>query len=342
VTRLDGEFGFDPDAPNDTTASLYRMARAGGATVLHLGRGAESVTHALSALDAIKVTWVVADSGVLDSTTHGPELCVADPDAPAWYIALDGRTYDIVIVADLLERVRDPARLLRDLREQRLLAEEGRLLVSFASVAHPAVMNELLSGDFVRLHWYTAASMNRLLSATGYLVVETHHMPHTTFVQSAEMNADDESQTYEYVLQAQPSTAGPQLALIRRQLDDAMLQLAETEALRGQISSLLEEERTAFHDEIGRGADELERLQAELAQVSDDRSTLHAETTRLHDQLARVKDELSMARKAQATAERRLAAVQRSRSYRWSRGLAKAANVFVAPLRSGWRPKDAE
>jgi hypothetical protein len=330
VTSPENDFGFDPDAPNDTAASLYRMARAGRASVLHLGGGADGVCRALSALDDMKVTRVVADLSVLDAeATNGPEVYVADLEAAGWYAALDGRTYEVVIVADLLEHLRDPARVLRDLREQRLLADDGRLLISFANVAHQAVASELLSGDSARIRWYTAGSMNRLLAASGYLSAETHRTHRPTGGQTT-TSADDEAQTYEFVLQAQPSAAGPQLALLHRQLDDARQRLAEAEMSRDQISALLEEERVAFQDEIARGADELEQMQDQLNRVTDERSALRHKTARLHRQLARLQDELSVAR----TAIRRLAIIQQSRSYRWSHGLAKAAHVVVAPVRS--------
>jgi 2-polyprenyl-3-methyl-5-hydroxy-6-metoxy-1,4-benzoquinol methylase len=323
VTTPDKDFGFDPDAPNDTSAGLYRMARAGRATVLHLGSGADGVSRALSALDDMKVTRVVADRSALEAeVTNGPDVFAADIEAAAWYAALDGRTYDVVMVADLLEHLRDPARLLRDLREQRLLADDGRLLVSFTNVAHEAVASELLSGSSARIRWYTASSMNRLLAASGYLVTETHHM--------SRPGTDDEAQTYVYVLQAQPSAAGPQLALLHLQLDETTRRLAEVESSRDQISALLEEERAAFRDEIGRGADELEQMQKKLSQVTDQRSALRNDIARLHRQLARLQDEHVVAK----TAIGQLAAIRQSRSYRWSRGLARAGQVVVTPVRT--------
>ncbi|MGH9252202.1 MAG: methyltransferase domain-containing protein [Acidimicrobiales bacterium] len=330
MTSPENDFGFDPDAPNDTAASLYRMARAGRAPVLHLGSGADAVPRALAALDDVKVTRVVADLSTLDAeATSGPEVFVADLEVAGWYAALDGRTYEVLIVADLLEHLRDPARILRDLREQRLLADDGRLLISFSNVAHQAVASELLSGDSTRIRWYTAGSMNRLLAASGYLLTETHRTHRPTGGQTT-TSADDDAQTYEFVLQAQPSAAGPQLALVHRQLDDATQRLAEAETSRDQISALLDEERVAFQDEIGRGADELEQLQNQLNRATDKHAALRHETARLHRQLARLQDELSVAK----TAMRRLTIIQQSRSYRWSRGLARAAHVVVAPIRS--------
>jgi chromosome segregation ATPase len=119
------------------------------------------------------------------------------------------------------------------------------------------------------------------------------------------------------------------MAFLHRQLDDAAQRLAEAATSRDQIIALLEDERAAFRDEIGRGADELEQLQDKLDQAIDERSALREEATGLHRQLARLRDEQSLAE----TAIRRLAKIEQSRSYRWSRGLTRAAHVVAAPIR---------
>src|SRR5215204_7703021 len=135
VTRLKHDFGFDPEAASDVSAVLYRIARTGRGTVLHLGSGVDGVARALSTLADMKVTSVVPDRVALESETiEGLDTFVADPELPGWYAGLDGRTYDVVVVADLPEKLRDPGRLLRDLREQRLLADDGQLLLSFANL----------------------------------------------------------------------------------------------------------------------------------------------------------------------------------------------------------------
>jgi Methyltransferase domain len=339
VTHPRNDFGLDPDG-HDTAAILYRMARATRGTVLLLGRAAVGVSRALSALDEMKVTVVVSDLSALGSeSSDGLETFVSDPEMANWHTVLEGRTYDVTIVADLLEYLRDPERVLRDLREQRLLSADGRLLVSFANVAHPAVEWELLSGDYSRVRWYTLDSMTRLLEASGYVVVETHHTrrPRRPFT------TDEELQTYEYVLQARPNAAGTQLALLRRQLDEATQRLAEAESAREQISALLDEERAAFRDEIRRGAEELEHVRNKIDQMRDERSALREETARLHGELAglqrqvaRLEDELAVASEARQTTDQRLAAIQQSRSYRWSRRLAKTVGPALAALRSAW------
>jgi hypothetical protein len=50
--------------------------------------------------------------------------------------------------------------------------------------------------------------------------------------------------------------------------------------------------------------------------------------------LAGLRDQLAATIEAKRTADRELATIRQSRSYRYSRGLAKAARGVVAPIRS--------
>jgi hypothetical protein len=337
VTHLRNDVGFDPNAPNNVAAILYRLARAGRGAVLHLGSGVDGIARALSTLADMKVTRVMSDrEGLEAETTEGLDALVADPEVAGWYAVLDGRTYDVVVVADLPEQVRDPGKLLRDLGDQRLLADGGRLLVSFANLAHESVADELSMGGSTRLHWYTLGSMRRLLEASGYLL-EGIHRTHHTVAGRQSTGGDDETQTHGYVVQAVPSAAGPQLALLRRQLDEVTRRLADADMRRDQTSALLEEERAAFRVEIGRGADELEQLQNKIMQSTAERSALREEIRGLHDRLADLQRDLAVTTQAKDAADQRLERIKQTRSYRWSRVVAKASHRVGTPLRLGKR-----
>jgi Methyltransferase domain len=336
VTHLQNDLGFDPNAPNNVAAILYRLARARRGAVLHLGSGVDGIARALSTLADMKVTRVMSDRDGLEAeTTEGLDAFVADPEVAGWYAVLEGRTYDVVIVADLPEQVRDPGKLLRDLREQRLLADDGRLLVSFANLAHESVADELSMGGSTRLHWYTLASMRRLLEASGYLV-EGMRRTHRALA-AQQSSGDNETQTYEYVVHALPTAAGPQLALLRTQLDEMTQRLADAEKRQDQTNALLEEERAAFRVEIGRGADELEQLQNKIMQSTDERSALRKEIRGLHDRLADLQRDLAVTTQAKDAADQRLEKIKQTRSYRWSRVVSKASHRVGAPLRFGKR-----
>lgn len=87
--------------------------------------------------------------------------------------------FDVVLAADVLEHLPDPASALGVLRG--LLKPEGRLFVSLPNVANVTVRAQLLVGRFeyaergildrTHLRFYTRGSGRRLLAAAGYRVL---------------------------------------------------------------------------------------------------------------------------------------------------------------------------
>jgi 2-polyprenyl-3-methyl-5-hydroxy-6-metoxy-1,4-benzoquinol methylase len=87
-----------------------------------------------------------------------------------------GRLYDAVVCADVLEHLRDPGRILEQLRP--LLKPDGGLLVSVPNVGYAGVLLDLLAGEFTyrplgildetHLRFYTRPSLLRLLAAHGF------------------------------------------------------------------------------------------------------------------------------------------------------------------------------
>ena len=88
--------------------------------------------------------------------------------------------FDVVLFADVLEHLEDPAAMLRAVRGA--LAPGGRVLASIPNVAHWSVRLALLAGRFdyqptgimdaTHLRWFTRASVARLFRESGYAVDE--------------------------------------------------------------------------------------------------------------------------------------------------------------------------
>lgn len=106
-----------------------------------------------------------------------------DREAIAW----NGPPFDWVVLADILEHLRDPAALLA--RCHALLAEHGTLVVSVPNVAHWSVRLALLFGRFpyaakgicdrTHLRFYTLASIRAEIERAGFRIdrVETTAVP---------------------------------------------------------------------------------------------------------------------------------------------------------------------
>jgi methionine biosynthesis protein MetW len=89
-------------------------------------------------------------------------------------------TFDVVLFADVLEHLEDPAAMLRQVRGA--LRPRGRVLASIPNVAHWSVRLNLLVGRFdyqptgimdaTHLRWFTRAGVARLFRDSGYRVRE--------------------------------------------------------------------------------------------------------------------------------------------------------------------------
>jgi SAM-dependent methyltransferase len=158
--------------------SLVRLARwvPQCATVLELGPASGYFTRHLSqalgcVVDAIELDPAMADN-VRPWCRH---LVVGDLETLDIAKAVGENAYRAIIVADVLEHLRDPGRLLIALRK--LLAPEGQILISVPNVAYVGLVADLAAGEFVyrdeglldrtHLRFFTRDSLQALLHDAG-------------------------------------------------------------------------------------------------------------------------------------------------------------------------------
>lgn len=98
---------------------------------------------------------------------------------------LPAKSFDAIVAADVLEHVRDPARLLRRLKPA--LADGGSLILSLPNVQHHSVVTGLLDGNFDyepaglldedHVRFFTRREIEKLLDRTGYASRDWRHVP---------------------------------------------------------------------------------------------------------------------------------------------------------------------
>lgn len=177
-----GASRYDREIKLDTNDPLSRFAQRipPGATVLDLGCGPGVLG---------RLTASLKKSCTLDAVEGDPEavamargfyrhIIAADlqnADLPAM---LPGRKYDFIVLADVIEHLEAPGRLLR--RLPALLQPEGRLLISLPHIGYAGLVAELLTGQFAyrphglidrtHLRFFTRNSAARLLALNGFAV----------------------------------------------------------------------------------------------------------------------------------------------------------------------------
>lgn len=177
-----GASRYDREIKLDTNDPLSRFAQRipAGATVLDLGCGPGVLG---------RLTASLKKSCTLDAVEGDPEavamargfyrhIIAADLQNADLAAMLPGRKYDFIVLADVIEHLEAPGRLLRRLPV--LLQPEGRLLISLPHIGYAGLVAELLTGQFAyrphglidrtHLRFFTRASAARLLALNGFAV----------------------------------------------------------------------------------------------------------------------------------------------------------------------------
>ena len=104
-----------------------------------------------------------------------------DLERGPWYDDLrrEGRTFDYIVMADILEHLHDPAKVLAQAAD--LLKPGGSMWISIPNFTHNAVLIELLNGRFeyrkiglldnTHLRFFSAGSLEAMVRGAGLKVV---------------------------------------------------------------------------------------------------------------------------------------------------------------------------
>lgn len=168
-------YAFDPDG-DEWAARLLRRVPPGRGTVLELGPGPGAMTRVLLA-HGHRVTVVENDpEAVKVLQALGAEVIVGDLDRSDWLEAMAGRSFDAVLACDVLEHLRAPENLLRQLSD--LVAPMGRLVISIPNIAYAGVLAAMRNGIFdysdkgqldrTHVRFFTKRSIEKVLLECGW------------------------------------------------------------------------------------------------------------------------------------------------------------------------------
>jgi O-antigen biosynthesis protein len=149
--------------------------------VLDIGTATGALGEILSRERGCRVDGIELDlSAAAVARPHYRRIVLADLDRSGLREIVPPRSYDVIVLADVLEHLEDPARVLGQTRE--LLRPGGEVLISIPNVAYAPLVAELLAGRFryrstgilddTHLHFFTRSSLLELIEAAGLAVVE--------------------------------------------------------------------------------------------------------------------------------------------------------------------------
>ena len=100
-------------------------------------------------------------------------------------LEFDEASFDCIVCGDVLEHLRQPARLLE--RARHWLSGQGRLVASIPNIRHHSVLRSLLSGNWTcepagllddgHLRLFTRRTIEELFRSTGYILSRLQLIP---------------------------------------------------------------------------------------------------------------------------------------------------------------------
>jgi 2-polyprenyl-3-methyl-5-hydroxy-6-metoxy-1,4-benzoquinol methylase/uncharacterized coiled-coil protein SlyX len=290
--------------------------------VLELGCATGYMSRALTNNFGCVVTGVeVNPAAAEEARAICARVIVGDLDAIDWQEAFGAEQFDVVVAADVLEHLRNPARVLAAVRAY--LAPGGHLVASIPNVAHTSVLAELLHGRFTyrpfgllddtHIRFFTRDSIYRCLEEAGFavthldrLTLEPAETEFRTTLSSFPpevvnwLASREESTTYQFILAANPITPAPVSA------DQAVWPRPATDATERTYRSVLEglasqpgasalegmvrahAARLAYlEDTRAHQAEVIARLQAALAKHEDYIGAVTVESQARHQELSK-------------------------------------------------------
>ena len=328
---MTGRYAEFDAAPTSTHSRIVDLVPK-GARVLEFGCATGYMSQVLRERLDCSVTGIEIDpEAARVAEAHCERVIVGDAEHLDFDELFGDGQFDVVLFADVLEHLKEPAAILRRIRP--FIAVDGAVIASIPNVAHGSVRLALLAGQFQyrerglldagHVRFFTRDSVQDLFEETGYTITnwarqrlelgesEIAVPPLISRDSIEELLAQDvESTTYQFIIRAVPSDEASNLAAAHRELREARQELEEKSRLSEEIESL--------------GAD-LAESHAELDATRQELDALR----RAHEERGKrlVAERLEFANEL-SELQRHLEALHRSRSFRYTAVFRRFFGVF--------------
>jgi 2-polyprenyl-3-methyl-5-hydroxy-6-metoxy-1,4-benzoquinol methylase len=277
------------DPTGNTSHSQILAMVPDGSRVLELGPATGSTTERLRERGCRVTTVEVDPEAAARASAWSERTLVADLDREDLGQLVGDEAFEVIIAADVLEHLKEPARVLRSASS--LLTPEGFCVVSLPNIAHGAVRLALLEGrweytdvgllDHTHLRFFTRAGVRELFEAAGYELEEIRTVDHELADARVDFDrtlldgpigdyvtASADAKTFQFVARARPSTRSKPRPTRSRGLADEQSRLIRHLTLRARAADeTIREQYTALADQakrIERHSAKVEKLERRL------------------------------------------------------------------------------
>ena len=178
VKKENGVYDRTISGPRDSLWMVSELI-TGGSSVLDIGTGVGALGDYLTTMKKCKVDGVEKEQEFANKASPFYRMLYSvDIEKSKLIDIISDRQYDYIVLADVIEHLRDPGDILKQIP---LLMNKGaHLLLSVPNVAHAGIIASLLSGDFTyrddglldstHLRFFTRTSLCELLELHGFRV----------------------------------------------------------------------------------------------------------------------------------------------------------------------------
>lgn len=173
-------YDYAPNLNKDSTASKLLHLVGKNKRVLELGCATGSMTRLLTEQLGCHVTGIELDPISAErARPYCEKLLIGNLDHFDWSILEEKNKFDVILIADVLEHLREPVACLKKLHAY--LAPDGYILVSVPNIAYNGIIASLLCHDFpyadvglldrTHIHFFTWKTLEQTLHAAGFSVM---------------------------------------------------------------------------------------------------------------------------------------------------------------------------
>lgn len=218
-----------PETPNHA-ANKILAAVPPESKVLEIGCSSGTQTKALKEILACNVTGIeINESAAKEAKKFCENLIIGDIENIDLKKSLDENTFDLVIMSDVLEHLRDPNSVLTKIKPF-IKKDHGMVLASIPNIAHASICLELARGRFdyrdfgllddTHIRFFTKKTIANLFESSGYHIQKWDRViknPQETEFKTQPLNHEEsiflsyiekvnpEAHTYQFVVTAYPT-----------------------------------------------------------------------------------------------------------------------------------------
>jgi 2-polyprenyl-3-methyl-5-hydroxy-6-metoxy-1,4-benzoquinol methylase len=290
VSRYHRSIDLDSDSTHARVVRLVGTERR----VLELGPSSGHMSRVLRQRGCTIVAIEHDPDAAAAAAGHCERMVVGDLDTLDLDAELDSDRFDVIVAADVLEHLKEPASALRRLRG--FLSPNGCFVISLPNVAHADVRLALLQGHFryqdlglldrTHLRFFTRESICQLLDEAELGLAEISRtrleigasevtfdrgLVPTEIIEALERDPD--ARTYQFVIKAVPLDVSGSRARGRqmRELaeENARLRdsLMRSDATIGELADRAQRDRDTAQAQIATQSEQLRRLQVRLDRI---------------------------------------------------------------------------